>query len=378
MLPAVMPAHAAGGAVVAIDLGGSTLRVAKVLVHQAGVPCTVTDAAQWEVPNSEKTVDRGFFEWMGGCVALWMDRHGVHSANAGVTWSFPVAQTHASAATIVLMGKGYVVDGSVAGADIAQLLQAAVHAHGKRIAVRFITNDLVAVYVAGKHAQGCDVALVLGTGVNACFQNGRHVVNAELLFFGVDLVGQVLGVETDERWGEGWMARWKARPPYLHPASPIFQPLELVAGGRYVCEMVRRVLQRHAATEGSRTPGGGVQEPFGLSGEVVVRSFRGEGVTEAAAQEVRAVVRRAAVAVAAAVVAAADMAGAPPGLVVGYVGTFLHLFDELRGMVEAEVRLAYPGVVLVHVSNSSLVGAAVGAAGGAAAHEKTERSGHGR
>jgi hexokinase len=100
MLPSyshTLPTGEEKGKVLAVDVGGSTLRVS--LVELAGrntsSPQKILSIRSWKIEDTIKTMKgRGFFDWMAERIGEMLDEKGlgkdIEPLPMGLSWSFPI------------------------------------------------------------------------------------------------------------------------------------------------------------------------------------------------------------------------------------------------------------------------------------------------
>ncbi|KAH7061995.1 hypothetical protein BKA63DRAFT_192779 [Paraphoma chrysanthemicola] len=245
------------------------------------------------------------FAWIADCIAEVVteaieeasDTGGTqslfgHEILLGITFSFPMAQTRLSEATLLPMGKGFAItsdlnlgkmlldgyarhcqeptgNGSIPGNEPNKRRKLS---HLPRIRVAAITNDTVATFAslayAVKAAPNSRVAmgLIVGTGTNATVPmklDRLHpakqkslpnpdavetvVINTEWTIRGTDKPLVDLDIKTS------WDLTLDA-----HSDAPGFQPFEYMTAGRYLGEIVRLVFVEIVAKDA------GVQLPSSL------------------------------------------------------------------------------------------------------------------
>ncbi|KAL2926301.1 Hexokinase-2 [Bienertia sinuspersici] len=143
----------------------------------------------------------------------------------GFTFSFPVHQTRIDSGTLLNWTKDYDVQDSI-GKDMVEELKAALEKRAININVSALLNDTVGTLAGGRfYDKNVVAAVILGTGMNAAY-----VINTEWGNFNSPL----LPLTDYDR--------------ALDDASPNHhkQILEKMLSGRYLGEIVRRVLQHLA------------------------------------------------------------------------------------------------------------------------------------
>ena len=261
MLPSyeyALPSGTEQGRYLALDVGGSTMRVA--IVKLKGL-CEAGEAMKIErmhVSPIDKTVrslpGRLFFDWMAEKVETMLREagNGLQPVEGpiplGLTWSFPIEQTSSRSGKIQSMGKGFCGQQETIGQDLGEVLTQACLRRGINIRVDAIINDSSGTLLSRAYTNPTtSMGLILGTGTNAavrlpvsCLGPGklglrdsswqqlgkRVIINTELSMFGK-------GILPETRWDE-LLNR--------NCAMPDFQPLEYMTTGRYLGEVLRLIV----------------------------------------------------------------------------------------------------------------------------------------
>ncbi|KAI7896247.1 uncharacterized protein EV154DRAFT_492783 [Mucor mucedo] len=171
-----LPTGKEKGTYLALDLGGSTLRVSAVeLLGDCNVK--VTEIRRDIAPHDPLRTSGAttFFDWIVDTIAELILKIGYDTAHAdeplslGVCWSFPVDQTSVSAGKILRMGKGFTIEG-VEGYDLAALFLEAFQRKNVNVKVTALLNDTVGTLVAHAYTNpDTRVGFIYGTGVNAAY-----------------------------------------------------------------------------------------------------------------------------------------------------------------------------------------------------------------
>lgn len=269
MLPSfqhTLPTGQEQGDFLALDVGGSTFRVA--LIRLCGkkddsdglqvrrVRSYAIDEAIRDLPG------QAFFDWMAQRIGDMATEYSyiTGTTNAflrmGLAWSFPVEQTSSSTGKLLAMGKGFRASQGLEGEDVGELVMRGCRARGLNVAICAIVNDSAATLLSQAYRDPATrMSLILGTGVNAAVylplsalgpgKLGERpdkwhaaaksvVVNTELSMFGKEIMPTT-------RWDEELNLRHK---------MPNYQPLEYLITGRYLGEIVRLVLLEAITTRG--------------------------------------------------------------------------------------------------------------------------------
>lgn len=297
-----LPTGKEKGKFLSIDVGGSNLRVGFIELtgehpeppqNQPSRSSTVGENVfahvkrshdkNWPIGDHLK-MDQAedLFLWIGDCIAEVVrdaleEQSKTDNITAplgdeillGITFSFPMAQTSLSEATLLPMGKGFAITTDL---NLGKMLLTGYARHCElsqtrsqspdspssilpRIRVAAITNDTVATFAslayAVKAAQNSRVAmgLIVGTGTNATVPmkigelhpekqkalpklspSDTVVINTEWTIRGTDKPMADLNIKT----------RWDAILD-ANSDAPGFQPFEYMTSGRYLGEIVRLV-----------------------------------------------------------------------------------------------------------------------------------------
>ncbi|KAF1919792.1 hexokinase family protein-like protein [Ampelomyces quisqualis] len=295
-----LPTGKEKGKFLSIDVGGTNLRVG--FVELLGDLDEVTldrqekDQGENVFAKIKRSHDRNWpikhhlkmdkaedlFAWIADCIAEVV-REAVATASEpeplghdillGITFSFPMAQTSLSEATLLPMGKGFAITSDL---NLGKMLLAgyARHCEGSttsrlpRLRVAAITNDTVATFAslayAVKAAPNSRVAmgLIVGTGTNATVPmklDSLHpakreeipnrdavetvVINTEWTIRGTDK--PLIDMDIKTEWDLALDANSDA---------PGFQPFEYMTAGRYLGEIVRLVYQDAASQDAEDLP----------------------------------------------------------------------------------------------------------------------------
>jgi hexokinase len=270
MLPSyqhTLPTGFEKGDFLALDVGGSTFRVA--LIRLCGKKENGESDMQIRrirnVVIDKKIRDlqgEAFFDWMADRIAdmLAEYNHINGTTNArlpmGLAWSFPVEQTSPRTGKLLAMGKGFCATHGCEGDDLSGLIMRSCNKKGVNVEMRAIVNDGSATLVSQAYRDPtARMSLILGTGMNASvylptsslslekfgprpaswFASAKHVlVNTELSMYGKNTLP---------------ITRWDEHLNATH-RLPDFQPLEYLCTGRYLGEIVRLVLLEAISTAG--------------------------------------------------------------------------------------------------------------------------------
>lgn len=388
-----------------IDIGGSTLRVGVVKFDctnaERQASCLVKKS--WPIGDSQKHLDRSFFKWAAEKFASVLDpqtlpylKDSNGNVRVGITWSFPMVQNVASNRGIIShLGKGFSLAPEFKDKDLKDIFESCFKECDVPIEVCAIVNDSISVFLAGSFFNKAELGLVQGTGVNCCFLVdsallGKHkrspsrlpderpkvLLNSESSFIGFHLYNYI--TESDLRMNTFWstVKDGNLRPPHLTTSYGVFQPLEILTSGRYIPELVRRVIvEKVPLEEHSRFLPGSENVEYGISAESLSKLYSSalggiphkHGPAELRATT-DAVVYRAALILASYIVALWRVVRSDneETLKISVVGSFLRYFPGYKEKVleilsiKAQQRLI-PDVQFDFVEDSSIYGAAIAA-----------------
>ncbi|KAK7942779.1 hexokinase-1 [Apiospora aurea] len=261
MLPSynhLLPSGKETGQYLALDVGGSTLRVALVELRSREMPgreCSIVRIDTFQItPELKLLKGMTFFDWMAARINEVLsdgDTQGRGPENPipmGLAWSFPVEQTSLGSGLLLGMGKGFLATDGLLGQDLGAILEKACKNTGLNVQLGAIVNDGSATLLSQAYVHSSTrFGLILGTGTNIAvhlpvsafgrakfgkrpetwFDSASHViVNTELGMFGKDILP---------------MTRWDKLLSAAHP-RPEFQPLEHFVAGFYLGEICRFAL----------------------------------------------------------------------------------------------------------------------------------------
>ncbi|KAL8986410.1 MAG: hypothetical protein Q9177_004180 [Variospora cf. flavescens] len=274
MLPShnyTLPNGMEHGTYLALEVGGSTLRVALVDLrgrNSSRHPLRIRRIVSSTIDNNVRDL-RGvaFLDWIAEKIKemLATDREASDHMQLkeplpmGIAWSFPIDQTSIRSGNIIEMGKGFHCS-IYKGHDLGDLITQACQRAHLNIRLDAIVNDSSAAVLSRAYIDpSTRLAIILGTGMNAAIHlpisslhsskfglrqlpstlDTTHVlVNTELSMFGKRAFPTT-------RWDE-----------YLNAQHmlPDFQPMEYLLAGGYLGEIVRLIILE--ATETANLFGG--------------------------------------------------------------------------------------------------------------------------
>lgn len=414
------------GQYLVIDLGGSTLRVAVVDIAEPTTGKSrqnrvhVAVEKKWIIANDFKRIDYGFFKFIGEKInevllsQNVLDFTGV--INTGITWSFPLETTNYNNGKIRHVSKGYTIGEDIYDQDLKFVLEKVMKDEfGLTVDVRSIMNDSLAVYAAGCFIDdNTKLAMVLGTGVNMCCSLNKSddlhpdkmfddatLFNCEASLFGQNLCDTFAtkydGV-IDSRFNQKEL-HFKTYMEADPLTKTLFQPHELMTSGRYLPELTRLVLVDLIGAGEIFQNVDGLERILhddydGFSGEVMCFVHQTEDYDKISdklcgeynwtsvsindivtlKQVIDCIIQRAAFIVANMILAFIKLLAQysddklQGDVTIGYVGSVLNYFHDYRSLIisyvnnnEVSKKLGLK-IDLKLIDNSSIIGAAIGAA----------------
>ncbi|KAM0480804.1 hypothetical protein ACHAPX_003691 [Trichoderma viride] len=270
MLPSYshqLPVGSEYGQFLALDVGGSTLRVALVELRgreKGSENATeIVSMQNYRITKEVKDLEGiAFFEWMAARITetIQTTLNREHSVEkplpVSMAWSFPIDQTSLGGGKLAAMGKGFLADTGLVGQDLGDIVKTACKNQNLNVELKAILNDSSACLLSRAYSHSSTrFGLILGTGVNIAaylpvsaisrskfgerpagwFDEASHViVNTELGMFGSKILP---------------LTRWDRQLSKEHP-RPDFQPLEYLTSGMYLGEIVRLILVDAIQTTG--------------------------------------------------------------------------------------------------------------------------------
>ncbi|UZP37270.1 hypothetical protein NXS19_005086 [Fusarium pseudograminearum] len=308
MLPSYshqLPRGTEVGRFVALDVGGSTLRVALVelcgRMSNIGEESRIVSMRNFRITPDIKALEgMAFFDWMAEKILetlseeLEQDGRSDGPLPMSMAWSFPIEQTSLAGGKLQGMGKGFCACDGLLGRDLGDIVRTACLNRGLNVELRAIVNDSSACLLSESYNHPTTrFGLILGTGVNLAaylpvsaigrvkfgqrppqwFEKATHVIiNSEISMMGRDILP---------------LTRWD-RQLLANHARPEFQPLEHMVSGMYLGEICRLALVEAIETTGAF---GGVvpaslQKPYSFSTETlsIIEKDTTSGLEEARKQ----------------------------------------------------------------------------------------------
>lgn len=168
------------GTILTLDLGGTNLRVCKVVLHGDRVGAeekSELDQDQYKLPKDLKTGDaEGLWNFIADKLETYVKDRSLDKEYSkekpmplGFTFSYPATQERIDHAILQTWTKGFDIDG-VEGNDVAQQLREKMEARDLPFELICVINDTVGAMVASAYNDPeTIVGAIFGTGCNAAY-----------------------------------------------------------------------------------------------------------------------------------------------------------------------------------------------------------------
>ncbi|XP_041065631.1 hexokinase-1-like [Carcharodon carcharias] len=176
MLPTFVhkfPKGTESGKFIAVDLGGTNLRVLLVVLH-AGVRRSVRMYHKmFPIPlEIMQGTGEELFDHIVECILDFLEYMGIRGTRLplGFTFSFPCVQKQLDQGILVNWTKGFKASG-VEGEDVVALLKEAIQRNGEvHLDIVAILNDTVGAMMSCAYENSnCEIGMIAGTGTNLCY-----------------------------------------------------------------------------------------------------------------------------------------------------------------------------------------------------------------
>ncbi|RHZ53334.1 hypothetical protein Glove_443g51 [Diversispora epigaea] len=163
------------GTYLTLDLGGTNLRVCKVILEGGG-KIHIIEGQLYEISEDLKTGDiTVLFDFIADCVENLLSKEWGDSIqkndkiDLGFTFSFPIIQTAINKGTLLKWTKGFTCTGAV-GNDIVSILQESFNRKSLPVKVTALINDTVGTALAHAYSHPKVIlGAILGTGTNGAY-----------------------------------------------------------------------------------------------------------------------------------------------------------------------------------------------------------------
>lgn len=266
MLPSythALPTGSEKGTYLALDVGGSTFRVALIELDGRAEDMRIVKVSSSHIDNGVKMLEgTQFFDWMAENIDTMLKEVGAEYGRGdaplpiGLSWSFPIDQTSVSSGLVIHMGKGFHCSNGTVGQELGQLLIESCRKRSLNVQMAAIVNDSSAALLSRAYVDPkTRMSLILGTGTNMAIHFPVHEIGRNK--FGVrpegwfDYAKHVIINSEMSMFGGGVlpMTRWDDILNRTH-LRPDYQPLEYMITGRYLGEIARLIIAEAVETAG--------------------------------------------------------------------------------------------------------------------------------
>ncbi|CAG8602383.1 10146_t:CDS:2 [Paraglomus occultum] len=166
-----IPNGTENGTYLALDLGGTNLRVCQITFWGSGKLAIKQE--KYEISDSLKTGHHSqLFDFIADCIHQFLIHLGdVHDStlSLGFTFSFPVDQTAIHKGALLRWTKGFSAAEAV-GRDVVEMLHEALERKNVPVKVVAMVNDTVGTLLAHAYENPTTImGVILGTGTNAAY-----------------------------------------------------------------------------------------------------------------------------------------------------------------------------------------------------------------
>ncbi|KAI7823702.1 hexokinase-domain-containing protein [Kickxella alabastrina] len=159
------------GTFLALDLGGTNLRVCQVTLNGD----TTYSLVQQKFTITQDAKESRLWDFIADCVGIFLEEHGLSPAPGkrtipcGYTFSFPIFQTGIASGNLSMWNKGFTVPNSV-GRDVVNLTQSAFQRNHVPVEVVAVLNDTVGTLMTSGYSHpDTQMGIIFGTGTNAAY-----------------------------------------------------------------------------------------------------------------------------------------------------------------------------------------------------------------
>ncbi|MED6254558.1 hypothetical protein ATANTOWER_029209 [Ataeniobius toweri] len=233
------------GDFLALDLGGTNLRVFRVRLTEEEQKKPKLDIEQWPISKKIKEgTGEQLFDHIVDRLIEFLDSQNLKGQTLplGFSFSFPCEQKQIDQSILLCWSKDFNCSG-VEGEDVVKLLKEAIHRRGSYdIGSVAMVNDTVSTMMScGYWDRSCEIGMIIGTGTNACYmekmknveymdgEDGLMCINTEWGGFGDD--GSLEDILTE--FDKGVDNTFENRGEHI---------FEKMISGMYLGEIVRLVL----------------------------------------------------------------------------------------------------------------------------------------
>lgn len=265
MLPSFMgiPSGQEQGTVVAVDFGGTNVRILLIELHGVG-QITIIEKRIFPLKDKGGKYDytaasvsgMQLFEFIARNIAEIAPPTG-NLYPMGHTFSFPCSQYGVNTAKLISWTKEFKTAG-VEGQNIGELMQAALDQQGLgHIRAQAIINDTTGTLLMAAFTDSTtDIGAICGTGHNSCYVEPNHPLTHQPMIVNMESgnFGQIPQTNYDS-----WLD--------ANSEKPGEQRLEKMVSGRYLGEIVRLIVSELVKVGYLGAASENIQKPYLLTTE---------------------------------------------------------------------------------------------------------------
>jgi len=237
------------GDFLAVDLGGTNLRVCLVTVQGDG-KFEITQSKYRLTEEQKQDEGQKLFDFCAGCLKMFVDSNLANELKSGdvlplgFTFSYPCSQTKIDHGELIRWTKGFGAK-NTEGRDVAEMFRQSLKKYNLPVELTALINDTTGTLIASRYVNPkTKIACIFGTGCNAAYM--EHVSDIpKLKNLGCEGADMAINCE----WGafDSFEHEHLPRTKYdiiVDETSnkPQEQAFEKLISGRYLGEILRLVI----------------------------------------------------------------------------------------------------------------------------------------
>jgi len=245
MIPAYVdkPTGKEKGEFISVDLGGTNLRILRLGLKGQGKIARLGERKVVLEKKYTGGTGRQLFDFLAKNIKNFLREEKIDlrkEAELGFTFSFPVKQTGVASGILLHWTKDFSAK-DVVDSDVVYLLNSSLKKQGlDNVKIGVLVNDTVGTLVTQSYKDpDCDVALILGTGTNACYREENSEIS-KWIAPQTKTKHSIVNIE----WGNFNKLKTTVYDRLLDKQSenPGYQILEKMVSGMYLGEISRLVI----------------------------------------------------------------------------------------------------------------------------------------
>ncbi|XP_043539082.1 hexokinase-1-like [Chiloscyllium plagiosum] len=240
-----LPTGNENGKYIALDLGGTNLRILLVVLHSGMRKSLRMYSKIFPIPlEIMQGTGEELFDHIVECIVHFLEYMGMKGIrlSVGFTFSFPCVQKQLDQGILISWTKGFTATG-VEGQEVISLLKEAITRNGELdLDIVALLNDTVGTMMSCAYEHpNCEIGMIVGTGCNLCYMEemkkietvkgseGRMCINTEWGAFGDDGCLDIIRTTFDKLVD-------------INSLNMGHQKYEKMISGMYLGEIVRNIL----------------------------------------------------------------------------------------------------------------------------------------